>query len=193
MQLSKNTISSILLAAIMLIALPANAGRPKSKKVVQPKAQPVEEVNESSFDYLYEDCDDDFYYDVAIDNQKVIGEAFNHIGARYSRGSSGPYAFDCSGFTSFVFGKAGGKLGRSSRDQYQQGFSVKKNELQKGDLVFFTSPGSGRGIGHVGIVVEANNNNGTFSFIHASNTGVRVSSSTEAFYRSRYVGARRVY
>lgn len=150
------------------------------------------ECNEiDNYDFLYGGSDAGYDYDfIAVDN--VLDEAFSHIGARYRSGQSGPDAFDCSGFTSHVYGKQNIRLGRSSRDQYAQGEPVVKGELQSGDLVFFTSPGSGRGIGHVGIVVDVNHVNGSFNFIHASIKGVKVSNSADAYYARRYVGARRV-
>ncbi len=123
---------------------------------------------------------------------ELLDEAYSHIGARYRKGTSGPKAFDCSGFTSYVFKNVGIALRRSSRDQYRQGNRVKKNELRRGDLVFFTSPSSGKRIGHVGIVVETDLAKGTFDFIHASSKGVKVTSSADAFYARRYVGACRV-
>jgi cell wall-associated NlpC family hydrolase len=65
--------------------------------------------------------------------------------------------------------------------------------MQRGDLVFFTSPGSGRNVGHVGIVVDVDPMTHTFSFIHASSSGgVKISQSNEGFYSSRYIGVRRV-
>lgn len=144
-----------------------------------------------NYDFLYGGSDADYNYDmVAVDN--VLDEAFSHIGARYRSGHSGPSAFDCSGFTSYVYGKLNIQLNRSSRDQYAQGEPVMKNDLQSGDLVFFTSPRSGRSIGHVGIVVDVDHIKGTFNFIHASIKGVKVSSSEDAYYARRYVGARRV-
>lgn len=144
-----------------------------------------------NYDFLYGGSDADYNYDIAaIDN--VLDEAFSHIGARYRSGHSGPGAFDCSGFTSYVYGKMNIQLNRSSRDQYNQGEPVTKTDLQSGDLVFFTSPRSGRGIGHVGIVVDVDHISGSFNFIHASIKGVKVSSSNDAYYARRYVGARRV-
>lgn len=144
-----------------------------------------------NYDFLYGGSDADYNYDVAaVDN--MLDEAFSHIGARYRSGQSGPHAFDCSGFTSYVYGKLNIQLNRSSRDQYSQGEPVVKNDLQSGDLVFFTSPRSGRSIGHVGIVVDVNHVNGSFNFIHASIKGVKVSNSNDAYYARRYVGARRV-
>ena len=77
-------------------------------------------------------------------------------------------------------------------DLLAQGEPVSKNDLQCGDLVFFTSRGSGKSIGHVGIVVDVDAMNGSFNFIHASLKGVKVSNSSEPYYSRRYVGARRV-
>lgn len=144
-----------------------------------------------NYDFLYGDAAAQYDYDViAVDN--ILDEAFSHIGKRYRRGLSGPNAFDCSGFTSYVYAKNDITLKRSSRDQYTQGDPVSKENLQSGDLVFFTSPESGRSIGHVGIVVDVDPITGSFNFIHASIKGVKVSNSSERYYSRRYVGARRV-
>jgi hypothetical protein len=61
-----------------------------------------------------------------------------------------------------------------------------------GDLVFFSGRSGGQTrVGHVGIVVECNGDE--FDFIHASTSrGVIVSHSTERYYASRYIGARRM-
>ena len=104
----------------------------------------------------------------------------------------GTGAFDCSGFTSYLYDQMGIKLNRSSRAQYTQGEAVDNSNLQTGDLVFFSSPRSGRGVGHVGIVVDYDPMNGNFSFIHASIKGVKVSQSNEPYYSRRYIGARRI-
>lgn len=91
-----------------------------------------------------------------------------------------------------MFKNMGIDLNRSSRAQFNQGDPVDKDKLQIGDLVFFTSPRSGRSIGHVGIVVDVDPISGSFNFIHASTKGVKVSNSNERYYSRRYVGARRV-
>lgn len=67
----------------------------------------------------------------------LLSEARSHIGARYSRGSKGPKAFDCSGFSSYVYRQFGYELSASSSAQYTQGIKVSRTELRKGDLVFF--------------------------------------------------------
>ena len=124
----------------------------------------------------------------------LIEEAFSHIGKRYRSGGKGPTAFDCSGFTSYVFKKLNYVIGHSSRDQYARNKPIKRNEMQRGDLVFFTSPRSGKNVGHVGIVVDVEDEGKTFTFIHAStNEGIKVNRSTDGFYARRYVGVRRVF
>ena len=154
---------------------PAFAGKKKHRTRV--KAQPrqeqrVEEID--NYDFLY------------------LDEAFAHMGARYSHGSAGPYVFDCSGFTSYVFGKMGISLSRSSRQQSTQGYRISNSDLQSGDLEFFTSPRSGGNVGHVGIVVDVDPATGSFNFIHASLRGVKVSNSRESYYARRYLFAKRV-
>lgn len=133
--------------------------------------------------------------EISEENTILIGdllkEAGRHIGKRYVRGAKGPSQFDCSGFSSYVYRQFGYSLSASSRDQYTQGTPVDRKELRKGDLVFFTSRSSGKGVGHVGIVTEADNETGRFKFIHASIKGVKIDN-CEGYYAARYIGARRV-
>jgi len=125
--------------------------------------------------------------------QEILDYAFRFRGVPYRSGSSSPRGFDCSGFTSYVFKRFGVNLTRSSRGQYGEGVRVKRDDLQPGDLVFFNGRARGRGVGHVGIVTQVNDNDNSFKFIHAAcSKGITVSHSNEAYYRQRYVGARRV-
>ncbi|MBP3298861.1 MAG: C40 family peptidase [Muribaculaceae bacterium] len=121
----------------------------------------------------------------------LLKEAHTHLGKRYVWGSKGPNTFDCSGFSSYVYKQFGYKISPASRVQYTEGVPVGLNELRKGDLVFFTSRSSGRNVGHVGIVISADNATGKFKFIHASVKGVRINEN-EGYYKARYVGARRI-
>lgn len=127
-------------------------------------------------------------YEQFSDN--LMSTAMKHLGARYSRGAMGPNRFDCSGFTSYVYKLNNVQLKRSSRSQYTQGIPVSREELHKGDLVFFSGSRRSSNIGHVGIVTDVDGTN--FSFIHAAETGVIISRSSEYYYRVRYVGARRI-
>ncbi len=85
------------------------------------------------------------------------------------------------------------KLNASSSSQYTQGEAVEDMDLLPGDLVFFSGRAvSKTRVGHVGLVTDVNPD-GTFKFIHSSNSqGVTVSKSTEPYYSRRYIGARRV-
>lgn len=122
----------------------------------------------------------------------LLCEARSHMGKRYSRGSKGPNAFDCSGFSSYVYRQFGYSLSPSSRDQYNQGEKVDRKELRKGDLVFFKGRSVKGGVGHVGIVVDADES-GNFTFIHAATSkGITVSNINEPYYSSRYIGGKRV-
>ncbi|MDE5774651.1 MAG: C40 family peptidase [Muribaculaceae bacterium] len=121
----------------------------------------------------------------------LLAEARTHIGKRYCPGSKGPSSFDCSGFSSYVYRQFGYNISPSSRDQYKYGKPVDRNNLRKGDLVFFTSRSSGGAVGHVGIVVSADNEKGTFKFIHASLKGVKISD-YEGYYVRTYIGAKRI-
>lgn len=125
----------------------------------------------------------------------LIAAAKHHIGARYRRGSMGPKAFDCSGFTSYVFKRLGITLKRSSQEQNLQGEAISSvNELLPGDLVFFGRNGNrSKSVNHVGIVTNVDREDGTFSFIHASTSqGVRIDSSDDAYWTRRYMNARRI-
>ncbi len=131
----------------------------------------------------------------SVTGHDIVKVAMKYIGVPYRSGRMNPkVGFDCSGFTTYVFKKENIQLTRSSRSQFTEGVEVSScTDLQKGDLVFFGgSRSSSTSIEHVGIVTDVNPSTGTFSFIHASRTGIRISSSDEPYYAKRYVGARRI-
>lgn len=110
----------------------------------------------------------------------------------YRFGSSGSDSFDCSGFTSFVYRNFGYSLTHSSAAQSTQFDTVKRTNLRKGDLVYFSGSRRSHRVGHVGIVTEVRDN-GQFSFIHAANNkGITISNSDEPYYSSRFIKANRV-
>lgn len=107
------------------------------------------------------------------------------VGTPYKYGGTTTKGFDCSGFTSYVFEQFGIDLSRSSKSQADEGYWVDKSDLRPGDLVFFNT--GGKGISHVGIYI------GDGMFAHsASDEGVTKNSLSEAYYKKRYVTARRV-
>ena len=146
-----------------------------------------------NYDFLYTGNGESRNYDELM-TENILNEAVSHIGKRYVYGSKGPKTFDCSGFTSYVYKHQNNVwIGASSREQYAINTPIKRSEMRAGDLVFFTSPRSGRNVGHVGIIVSVDPKNDTFMFIHASTKdGVKISKSTEGYYQRRYIGVRRV-
>lgn len=126
--------------------------------------------------------------------ESVVKTALEYLGARYSYGSGGPYAFDCSGFTSFVYRKQNVPILRDSRSQFTQGTPIARiADLKKGDLVFFGGRSARGGVGHVGIVTEVDPSGQSFNFVHAATGGgVKISNSSENYYSRRYKGARRI-
>jgi len=103
---------------------------------------------------------------VAAMRDQVIKVARKQLGDPYRAGAAGPNAFDCGGFTQFVFQRAlGMDIARSSRGQYQQVERIKKKDARPGDLVFFFEGGAH----HVGIYL------GNGKMIDAPNPGEAVS------------------
>ena len=77
----------------------------------------------------------------------VLSEAARHRGKPYRYGATGPSAFDCSGYTRYVYAKATGKrLPHSARAQEDMARRVSKSAARPGDLVFIQDVA-----GHVGI------------------------------------------
>lgn len=128
----------------------------------------------------------------AADN--LIAFAQKQIGKPYKSGSVGPHAFDCSGFTSYVYGHLGYKLYRSSGDQVRNGQEIfNKKQAQKGDLIFFKGSNVySSQIGHVGIVVSDKGEN-PIRFIHvSSSSGVRIDNLNDKYYNDRFVTLSRI-
>jgi cell wall-associated NlpC family hydrolase len=116
--------------------------------------------------------------------RRITTMAHKMEGVPYVFGGTSAYGVDCSGFTQRIFALAGIKLPRMADEQYHKGKPVANPA--PGDLVFFSTylPGPS----HVGIYL------GNGYFIHAaSHSGVTVSSLSESYYRSRYIGARRYF
>ena len=57
-------------------------------------------------------------------NSSVVAIAMQYVGAPYVWGASGPSAFDCSGFTQYVYAQVGISLPRTSSEQAVSGTPV---------------------------------------------------------------------
>jgi cell wall-associated NlpC family hydrolase len=118
---------------------------------------------------------------------KIENTAKSLLGTDYEYGANGPYQYDCSSFTKYVFAKQGISIPRVSRDQALRGQYIKARQLQKGDLVFFDSKKSTK-VSHVGIYL------GKGDFIHASSAQDKVSISNlnSNYYSKHFKWGRRV-
>lgn len=116
---------------------------------------------------------------------EIINNAQKYLGVPYVWGGATPDGWDCSGYTQYVMKESGITIPRTAAEQYAVGTAVKKQDLQIGDLVFFTTykPGAS----HVGFYL------GNDRFIHASSIAQQVTINTlsETYYAEHYIGARR--
>lgn len=112
----------------------------------------------------------------------TLGKKF--IGVPYKYGGTSPIGFDCSGFVGYAYKISGKSLPRTAAQMYQRGVAIPKSKLQVGDTVFFSTVS--RGASHVGIYVGDN------KFVHAASNGVRVDSMNNSYWKSRYIGAKRI-
>ncbi|HBR11115.1 lipoprotein Spr [Epilithonimonas bovis DSM 19482] len=124
-----------------------------------------------------------------IDN--ILSEAESYLGTPYRFGGTSRSGIDCSAFVLSVFGAAAGmNLPRVAAEQSQEGDSVERTQLQKGDLVFFSH--GGRRISHVGIVEDVTPE-GEVKFIHAATSkGVMVSSLDDNYWGPKFKFAKRI-
>lgn len=68
----------------------------------------------------------------------VVEYAKQFVGLKYVYGGNSlETGTDCSGFTKLIYSKYGVSLGRTVSAQINQGVTVSKNNLQKGDLIFY--------------------------------------------------------
>lgn len=117
--------------------------------------------------------------------KQILKTAYSFMGVPYVWGGTRPTGFDCSGFTQYVFNKAGVFIPRLADAQCYYGKPISSKDLQVGDLVFFETYTAGPS--HCGIYV------GDGNFIHTgSSTGVTVAKLFGSYWGARYVGACRV-
>jgi len=120
--------------------------------------------------------------------KNIIEAGFTMLGIRYRfGGTSEKTGMDCSALVRNLFARFDIQLPRSSREQYQQGEKVKREDLRVGDLVFFSAT-KGKVPTHVGVYIGNN------QFLHAASKAkkVLISNLSSNWYDIRYIGARRI-
>ena len=122
--------------------------------------------------------------------KQIIRTAEKYLGTPHCMGGTTKKCLDCSGLTYLSFTANKINIPRRSQDQARYGKIVlNKNDLKKGDLVFFTkSYNSPDYITHVGIYLGNN------SFIHASTSkGVIITEIQNPWWSERFVFGTRVF
>lgn len=138
-------------------------------------------------------------YETILDKQRKMVEDKDHIayienslmefykewqGVRYKFGGNSKKGIDCSAFTQKAFKeKFDLDIPRTTRTQVRIGKTIKKSQLEFGDLVFFKTGKIDR---HVGIYI------GDGKFMHASIKGVKVSRLNKPFYKKAYWTSKRL-
>lgn len=120
----------------------------------------------------------------------LVREMLKHVGVQYRSGGTNPGGLDCSGYVRLVYQNVYGlNLPHQSASLFiSSGLQkVPLDELQTGDLLFFTSSKKSKRINHVGIYLSERR------FVHAATgKGVIVSDLDEQHWSERIAGARRI-
>lgn len=116
-----------------------------------------------------------------------VNLAASLIGRPYVWGAEGPREFDCSGLTQYVYGQYGVDLPRRAISQSRIGDRVGR-QLQRGDLVFFSTDAGGSVVTHVGIY----EGNGIMIDASKSHGTVRRDDLDDEYWLDRFMFARRV-
>lgn len=114
------------------------------------------------------------------EGNKIISIAQQYLGVKYVFGGSSPSGFDCSGFITYVYNKAGISTSRlSAAGFYDESTPVSTPKI--GDLVFFSDTYKS-GISHVGIYIGDN------KMIAASGYHVQISNINGAYWENHFTG-----
>jgi len=122
--------------------------------------------------------------------EQLINNAIDNLGSKYRTGGISKDGFDCSGLMYATFKKFDIILPRTSTDMAKIGRVMERNEIRKGDLIFFKTNGK-KHINHVGMVVEVTDEE--IIFVHSSTSkGVIYSSTKENYYGKNFAQVNRV-
>ncbi len=128
----------------------------------------------------------------SVSSGDVAQIALRYVGYPYAYGAAGPYAFDCSGLTQFVYSQVGVYLPRMASMQFSWAYGQiigSMSELQPGDLVFFAGTYAAPGITHTAVYVG----NGRMVSAGTPWTGVTIEYIYAPYWTSKWVGGLRPY
>jgi len=154
----------------------------------EPEYEETYEEDDSYEEDSYEEPEVSYSGESSANGLAIMNMALTYQGVPYVWGGHSPSGFDCSGLIYYCALQNGISLPRCADTQYFEGngYHVDYDQLQPGDLVFFSSDSS-YDIEHVGIYIGGN------QFVHASSGAGYVTISTIADYYSRnYYSAMRL-
>ena len=129
-------------------------------------------------------------YQLPVLADSILERGMSLVGTRYRFGGTSEAGFDCSGFIGYLFREeAGMNLPRSTREMINVDAPlVARNNLEPGDLLFFSTNGRRGRVSHAGIYLGDN------QFIHSSSRrsgGVRVDSLGDSYWSKTFIEAKR--
>lgn len=143
-------------------------------------------AQEARFRRSYEAVFDESADESGPRQERAMQVARSAIGTPYVPGGRNPGGFDCSGLVQWAYKSVGIKLPRTAREQAVVGKRITRVEdMRAGDIVAFHHPRRGY---HTGIYV------GDGKFVHSPRrrTRVRINSLDDPYFRTTFMGARRV-
>ena len=120
---------------------------------------------------------------MAVNRGGLTSFAASKLGMNYVWGGEDDSGYDCSGLMQSAYASQGVSIPRVAQDQYNKSQKVNVENLQAGDMVFFSDTGSTSNVTHVGMYV------GNGQYIHAANSKQGVIKSTLNTNGSYFVGA----
>jgi len=123
--------------------------------------------------------------------ETAMSKLMGQLGKPYQWGGASPSTgFDCSGLVWYAYKDlVNFKIPRTANEMYhlRDAAPIKRDKLEKGDLVFFRINGRGTA-DHVGVYL------GGGKFIQSPRTGkdIQVSALSEDYWQEHYIGARRM-
>jgi cell wall-associated NlpC family hydrolase len=179
--------------ALTLVLAACVSHAPQSELATQPavfSSTELAEFDEQAKEAALGDFTEEKSYKLPQLAESILSHGLSLVGTRYRYGgSSVKSGFDCSGFIGYLFKEElGMQLPRSSRDMINiDAPLIERDELEPGDLLFFSTNGRGR-VSHAGIYMGDN------QFIHSSSSrsgGVRVDSLEDRYWNRTFIEAKR--
>ncbi|WP_342406194.1 NlpC/P60 family protein [Brevibacillus sp. FSL K6-2834] len=115
--------------------------------------------------------------------EQVAALAQSLLGKDYKYGAEGPTQFGSAGLATYIFGKVGVTIEDTIAELYRSGKTVSKDQVKAGDLLFFSSKGTGNP-NFMGIYV------GNDRFIYSSQGEYEVVEKRLSAYTGKLVGVR---